>query len=423
MSKRIFLFVCALLVTFALFSQNKTIAVFGSSVAKGSGDTTGNGGYTGMMRDTLRNRGWTVVNVSRGGDNTLKIMPRFDSDLLPVNAEYVIIGLSLGNEGIASDEELTRKRIFEQYRSNLLRLIGMCRDAGMNPIVVNCYSREDFGPEQYKAVKDMNLLIHTWDVPSINVMGAIDNGKGNWAAGYMQDKAHPNLAGHREFYFAIVPTLFDAMEMGKPVPVKIRSSSCLQVKAKVADKPLSYLPGRDSLHSFTVSMKVRCTDNGLLAAINSGSQTTSVSFLDGKISYRSSRATELTSDTSSENKGWQYLVLTHSYARHETFFYVNGNPVGSVSEFLQPDEIILGGSGPEGSAPPFTADYKDILIYRSSLNPDEVRALYHDQLLQSSLEIYAPLDDPEFHRGGVVKNHAQSLAELRIGGGELNSKK
>jgi lysophospholipase L1-like esterase len=76
-------------------SQNKKIAIFGSSVAKGSGDTTGNGGYAGMITSLLEKRGWTVVNVSRGGDNTVKIMPRFEKELLPEKPAYVVIGLSL----------------------------------------------------------------------------------------------------------------------------------------------------------------------------------------------------------------------------------------------------------------------------------------------------------------------------------------
>src|SRR5215813_15486433 len=87
------------------------IAVFGSSVANGTGDELGKEGYTGRLRAMLAPHGWEVLNQSRGGDNTVTMTPRFTPDgepapntryLLPVHPEYVLLGLSLGNEGIAN---------------------------------------------------------------------------------------------------------------------------------------------------------------------------------------------------------------------------------------------------------------------------------------------------------------------------------
>lgn len=178
-------------------AQHKKIAIFGSSVAKGSGDTTGTGGYAGLIKTMLEQRGWTVVNVSRGGDNTVKILPRFEKELLPEKPDYVIIGLSLGNEGISSFSKLNRERVYERFRSGMLHLINLCRNNGMTPVVVNCYARNDFGEDQYEAIRRMNMQINSWEVPSINALGAIDNGNGKWADGYWHDKSHPNEKGHR----------------------------------------------------------------------------------------------------------------------------------------------------------------------------------------------------------------------------------
>ena len=68
------------------------------------------GGYAGRLKTLLEPRGWSVYNQSRSGDNTLTITPRFepgaerDADieyLTDVDPDYVVIGLSIGNEGIA----------------------------------------------------------------------------------------------------------------------------------------------------------------------------------------------------------------------------------------------------------------------------------------------------------------------------------
>src|SRR5215471_21213720 len=82
-------------------NRPRRIAVFGSSVANGTGDEFGKEGYTGLLRQLLQPRGWEVLNQSRGGDTTKTMMPRFAPEgtpapntryLLPVHPGYVVIG-------------------------------------------------------------------------------------------------------------------------------------------------------------------------------------------------------------------------------------------------------------------------------------------------------------------------------------------
>src|SRR4051812_13781630 len=132
----------------------RRIAIFGSSVASGTGDETANEGYAGILRDLLQPRGWEVVNRSRGGDDTAKLMSRFDPGdtpepgiryLLPARAGYVVIALSLGNEGIRDVEGSAAKDArVEQYLRGIQALIARSRAAGMIPIVTLCYTRSDF---------------------------------------------------------------------------------------------------------------------------------------------------------------------------------------------------------------------------------------------------------------------------------------
>src|SRR4029077_15764735 len=49
--------------------NGRRIAVFGSSVANGTGDELGREGYTGRLREMLAPK-WEGLNQSRGGDNT-----------------------------------------------------------------------------------------------------------------------------------------------------------------------------------------------------------------------------------------------------------------------------------------------------------------------------------------------------------------
>ena len=81
---------------------------------------------------------------------------------------------------------------------------------------------------------------------------------------------------------------------------------------------------------------------------------------------------------------------------------------------------MLGGPDSAGNpAPPQQADYKDLFVFRSALNPDEAAALHEGKLLQASLEIYAPLNDAQFRQDGSIENRAQSLAVIKVGAGRV----
>src|SRR3546814_11216510 len=83
----------------------------------------------------------------------------------------------------------------------------------------------------------MNLKIHQWNVPSINLLGAIDDLSGHWMDGFWADGFHPNDAGHAEMAYTIVPSFFDALESGKPSPVKVEGSGIKLSKRKFQERP------------------------------------------------------------------------------------------------------------------------------------------------------------------------------------------
>ena len=60
-----------------------------------------------------------------------------------------------------------------------------------------------YTPAQYGYIKRMNLLSNTWDVPSANFLGAIEDGQGHWVDGYHANGGHPNGAGSTEMYLLV----------------------------------------------------------------------------------------------------------------------------------------------------------------------------------------------------------------------------
>ncbi len=383
-------------------AKKSKITVFGSSVAGGA-VAQNNRGYWYMLKNILRHRGFEVSSCSRDGDRTTRILDRFP-DLLSHKADYVFIGLSLDNEGICEKDQAGRDNIYEQFSTGMLGLIKLMRENNMKPAVGLCYAHSYYGPEEYEYVKRMNVLMNSWDVPSANFLGAIDDGAGRWAKGYANDPGHPNTEGHAEMFYAIVPTLFEAMEQGIPIPKKSAGNGLLRLGNK--DGVWSYLEftSKNTIHSFSLGFFVHSNNDGTLAAIEGKNSVATVEMKDGTFVYLSSNGKSAGSAIDGTDGRWHHIVVSHRYAHSETLFFVDGNLIGSVKERFAPGKFTLGAKNLK------EANFKELLIYRSALNDLEVKTIGQGTLLQASLEVYAPLEEHIFNRNKSVKNLAQSLS-------------
>eukprot|EP01047_Picozoa_sp_COSAG01_P032511 COSAG01_NODE_2353_length_7849_cov_4.770194_5_plen_607_part_00 len=286
--------------------NGSVISVFGSSVADGAfcgGNCSGHGpatpGVGGCYQSRLRayqatygNR--SVFNNCHGGDTTTKLLARF-YQFLSSKAELVVIGLSLANEGLGECRVVPAacQQVFDHYKSGMLQLIKQIRAAGAQPIVASCYPNSDYNPQQYSFIRQMNLLTQSssaeWNVPNVNFLGTIDDGQGRWVDGFHANSGHPNNNGSTEMYYAFVPSLFDAIQAGKPAKPKradgsqfLRLGSPAVLFAEEQEPPegagaatagVQWAPApQDTMHSFTLALNVRChsavTCAGELASIN-----------------------------------------------------------------------------------------------------------------------------------------------------------
>jgi lysophospholipase L1-like esterase len=395
------------------------IVYFGSSVPYGQG-ATNKYGYTARYSTQLAHRAtagqgapWVTANISISGNSTVQVLERWDRDLLPQQAHYVIYALALGNEGIHTGGQPK----FDQFKANMLKLIAMAHEKGMVPIVTNNYTRNDYTATDYAFVKQMNLLLHAWAVPTVNLLGAIDDGHGHWATGYWDDALHPNNLGHAEMMHTLVPSLFDALRAGKALPQKKPTSYVTLLKGRRALPPSTIRFTPEALvHPFTQVISFRTSAPGQLLVVQ---DSTAAGYLRierrGVLTYTSAKAGHLTSAARVTDNKWHHLVLTHYYARGETLLYLDSTLVGSLPEKLLAKQLTIG-----GDKAPARVQFRNWLFYRAGMNQEEAQALAADSLLKSSLELYAPLDGRRTSAPDSLANLAQSTNTLaRVGGPTL----
>ncbi|MGO4773144.1 GDSL-type esterase/lipase family protein [Flavobacterium sp. W22_SRS_FK3] len=384
------------------------ISVMGSSVANGHG-ATDNHGYAYQYAQLLGERfsngtssKFTTSNIAINGNNTISLLNRYEKDLIGDCSKYVIYGLSLGNEGIHENGQPA----FDQFKANMLLLIAKAKQNGKIPVVMNNYTREDYNAADYNFIKQMNLLIHEWDVPSINLLGAIDNGAGRWATGYKSDDLHPNDVGHTEFFYAMVPSLFDALEQGKSLP-KIVAGTPLNINNILSTGSIKFTPEK-TIHSFTTSFDVKISSIGNIASFSTATTAGIIAIdKDGHLIYTSPSGTKITGSTVLNDNQWHKITLTHFYARGTTVLYSGATLLGSLNEKLEAKMFSL---NPANA--PTSIQYKNWFFYRSGMNLEEVTALNNGNMLKSSLELYAPLDGGQATGDATFANLAQSTNKI-----------
>lgn len=410
------------------------LSILGSSVAQGGRASSpyninGSqvGGYGAQLTTLLATNGWRVVNQSVWGNATANVIGRFYTDEVPVGASEDLIALSLGNEGLQGAGN--PQGICDQFFTGITNLIAMSRANNIIPLLGGQYPRDGYSASEYVYLKKMDLMLNTLNVPSVNFLGATDDGSGHWVNNSFinldfGDTIHPNDAGQHEMFLTLVPSVFDALRAGKPKPQWGAKTNFLRITADATQSaPLSFTPSL-AMHSFTLSFRVRSTATGTVASITlpASSVHPTVEITSTGLAYLGLNGVVNNSGVIATNGFWHDVVIAHQYAGGLTRFYVDGVLASTVSERLTPVGFVLGGPGSAATRPgsPAQADFENWLVHRSMLNAEEVAAQFQGAFQQASLEIFAPLDDAAFIQGGTATNRAQSLSIAQINGSPAN---
>lgn len=399
------------------------IVVLGSSVAAGYGASPQEtNGWAWRMKSLLENPppvvpeshvAWNVYNASVPGNNTSAVIDRFQNDVATprAGADIVIISLSLANEGLAGSSN--PQAVFDSFKNGIGEIVARCRAANMFPVVALCYPRNQYTAVEYSYVRRMNLLLNTWDVPSVNFLGAIDDGNGQWPSGYYSDDLHPNSQGHLEMYASVVPSMFNAILAGKTDSPEWESTTgYLRFQRDPANpSPLSYTPAQE-YRSLTLSLRIRTTDTGTVAAIGSGGTGATMEIRSGALVYVSPAGTETIIPATLADGHWHDLAISHRKPTNQTLVFIDGQLKATVAGALAAGTFSVGGPGSitGRASSPAQADYQDVAIYRAAWTEDEALAQSRGALQQASLDILATLDDASPVQSAPLANRAQSLS-------------
>lgn len=193
-------------------SRGKTAIFIGSSVCVGSG-ATNNRGWSKMVAERMERNGWTTSNCAIGGQTTADILLRLQRDVINRKPAVCFVGLGLSNEGLSrTDNPAVPCGIF---LGNLRKIAQALQDAGILPIIGGVYPNNDYTEEQYKWVRFVYDEMDKWDVPVLQWLDGIEDGKGHYPPGWEHDAWHPNDIGYAYYYESIPTALWDILDCPK----------------------------------------------------------------------------------------------------------------------------------------------------------------------------------------------------------------
>ncbi|MFH0946638.1 MAG: SGNH/GDSL hydrolase family protein [Planctomycetota bacterium] len=329
-----------------------TIAVLGSSVAAGwvtsyEAKHDLQNGYAARLGRLLEDRGFKLVNVSIPGNTTSDVLARMNRDLEPLAPDIVLIGLSLANEGLEDD----RDAAVETYLKNLPEIVDRCNEAGWIPVVGLCYPYDGYDATDYAALKQVNLAIEGFDVATINLLGALDDGTGQFVEGYTYDEGHPDNRGHDEMFLSIVPSLFESLLDGVPAPARPGDDGCSQVAGGSGHSAFVYVP-EDVVHSFSLGFSIRTKESGAVAAVHADTGPLLVSIVTkGCLNVKSSQEGAVTGQPQLTDGTWHDILLCHRYLQGKLLVFVDGAFAGEPGPEYRGRPLRAGHAGAGAGEP------------------------------------------------------------------------
>ena len=400
-------------------AYSKRIVIFGSSVAFGVG-ATNNQGWAYMLGQTLMAQGWTFNNLSINGNNTIDLIARFYTDVVPLQPDVVIIGLSLANEGILGSG---KQAVFNQYMNNMYRLIDMCRQQGFKVIVTGTYPNNSYTSVEYNYCKQADLFLQTSQIPYINFMGAVDNGSGNWRTGMFADGGHPNDVGHTSMYRTIPLTLFDrfpyalqSYDVGYPT-----RGAVVMTGDTTTVSPIQYTVGTEPFGSWTIMMNAKMRSGSaqgiaLFSIYNGNAVPLRLRAPSGTWDLASAGNLIVSTVQPSDLLDHQ-IAVTYNYYTNSVSLYIDGVAIGTADAGIygeNPTEFTILGRADNAAVNANGFEISKIAIYKMALNIDQIKSCYLGFYPKASSQVFAPCADVQTAAQTSLLNLAPTNATLLI---------
>lgn len=397
----------------APLSYKRKVVFFGSSSTEGTGTTTRDKYYGKLFEAKLAPLGYQFYHRGIGGDNTPGAINRFFKDIAPINADFLFIAFTIGNEGIytATDKVAT----YEQFKKGIYQLCFMARQQGITPIIFTQAPTQSYNATYYDFYKKLNEEFSASDFHVVDWGGVLDDLAGKPMTPVVYDTLHYNDKGHTEICNAIPPTIFDKAGV-QPGGYLSTLEGNIFTGNLATLTPIVYEP--TDITTFTYSMRFKKSILELTGVVSFNVTDRVILEADGRLRYNNGVTTDIDGTVNYADGQWHTLTVTYSPVDLQLRFYVDGVFKKSFTNItLVPSKITVGGRD-GATAVLKNAEIKDLVLYRTRLRDDQVLQVHEGVISQTSLEIFSPCHDKVVSGNTALINLAPTTVNFRVNSAE-----
>ena len=191
----------------------RRVVILGSSTAAGIGASHYARSWAGRLTSELQLRGYRVFNRSISGNNTRDLLARFDTDVTPLQPEFVVFASSMQNESINTDP----RGAYARYTANSALLLEKARRIGASSVVIGQYANNGYSGEAVDVVQRVYEDLERQGIATWDLFGpTADPITGKWLPGLSDDGVHPNDPGDKLIFDSDPPGALSDAAAGPP---------------------------------------------------------------------------------------------------------------------------------------------------------------------------------------------------------------
>jgi lysophospholipase L1-like esterase len=409
-------------------SYKEKVLFIGSSTTEGNGASKLEKTWFKIIEEKL-GQDYKCYFRGIGGNKTIDVINRFYKDVAPIQPDFVIIQLTIGNEGIYSNSDKTK--IYHQFKENMIKIINMVKQIGATPIVIGQAPTKNYNDLYYKYGLKITEEIASMGVHVIDLMGNLAKENGKPFDQVMNDNLHYNDLGQEYIVNAFPPTLLKKAKIQEGGFLKEQNGYIRLGNELYTDLPIYFEPD-EPLKNFTFFCWFRYAkpNHGVVPSNASGvvsfNNSDRLYVVSGnenewRLTNNSGSGDSKFNSTEIQWNKWISLAISYHAEDNQYIVYCNGREIGRYTADVGVlTKLTLAGREGAELKTLRNADFKNVLLYRTRLNAQQIKRLHEGEYLQMSMELFAPMNDKFIVPGSSINNLAPTNSRLIINNGETN---
>jgi lysophospholipase L1-like esterase len=387
----------------------RRVVIFGSSTAAGIGASHYARSWAGRLTSELQLRGYRVFNRSISGNNTRDLLARFDTDVTPLQPEFVVFASSMQNESITTDP----RGAYARYTTNLALLLEKAQRIGANSVVIGQYANNGYSGEAVDVVQRVYEDLERQGIATWEVFGpTADPITGKWLPDLSDDGVHPNDPGHKLIFDSIPLAHFQTPRRDSRTA---GAGACWQWGRDLTNIPMRVKLDRP-VSSWTAAAWVRGTGGAGKVLIGLDGDPNLCRFIlrDNELAVVSGTNQFITANWPGGAMEWRHAALSYRYTTNTMDLYLDGLRVATGAmpyrfevrafHFLSRSDTTAFNCDECGIAMP--------LLYRGNLKSGDIRQLMQGRVLGKSLEFSG--DPGRVSEAGARETGASTVTEAYL---------